>query len=88
VIYEVKKKGMITPFKGEKDVCETLEKFGKKPDVAARLDVHKINKKCPVDKVSSVCLPQVHVSVCIIRIDYCLMACRSRLRGESQYQIL
>lgn len=78
---------MITPFKGEKDVCETLEKYAKKPDVSQKLQQYKINKKCPVDKVSSVCLPQVHVSVRIIRIGYCLMECRSRLRGESQYQI-
>ena len=88
LIYEVKKKGMITPFKGEKDVCETVEKFGKKPDVAQKMQQYKISKKCPMEKVSSVCLPQVHVSVRIIRIGYCLMECRSRLRGESQYQLL
>jgi hypothetical protein len=79
---------MITPFKGEKDVCETVEKYGKQKDVGTKLQQYKINKKCPIDKVSSVCLPHVRVSVCIIRICYCLMECKSRFRGESQYQIL
>jgi len=74
----------MVPFKGEKDVCEVLEKWGKKPDVAKKLDQYKISKKCAVSAVSSVCLPQVHVSVRIIRIGYCLMECRSRFRGESQ----
>jgi hypothetical protein len=48
----------MVPFKGEKDVCETLESFAKKPDVAQKLEQYKISKKCPVAKVSSVCLPQ------------------------------
>jgi hypothetical protein len=77
----------MVPFKGEKDVCEELEKNGK-GDVAKKLDQYKISKKCPISKVSSVCLPQVHVSVRIIRIFQCLVECRSRLRGDSQYQIL
>jgi hypothetical protein len=46
---------MMVPFKGEKDVCETLAEFAKKPDVAKKLDQYKISKKCPVAKVSSVC---------------------------------
>jgi hypothetical protein len=78
----------MVPFKGEKDVCDEIEKQGKKPDVGKKMDQYKISKKCPVNKVSSVCLAQVNVSVRIIRIGYCLMECRSRLRGESQYQIL
>lgn len=53
LVYEVKKKGMITPFKGEKDVCETVEKFGKKPDVAQKMQQYKISKKCPMEKVKA-----------------------------------
>ena len=79
---------MMVPFKGEKDVCETLESFAKKPDVKQKLDQYKISPKCPVAKVSSVCLSQLHVSVRIIRFDYCLMEWRRRLRGDSQYQML
>jgi len=82
VVYDVKKKGMMVPFKGEKDVCETLEGFGKKPDVKKKLQQYKISEKCPVAKVSSVYLPQIHVSVRIIRIVYRLMECSSRLRGQ------
>jgi hypothetical protein len=51
VVYDVKKKGMMVPFKGEKDVCETLEGFGKKPDVKKKLQQYKISEKCPVAKV-------------------------------------
>ena len=47
---------MMVPFKGEKDVCETLASFAKKADVKKKLQQYKINEKCPVDKVSSVCL--------------------------------
>jgi len=61
---------MMVPFKGEKDVCETLAGFAKKPDVKKKLQQYKISEKCPIDKVSSVFLPQVHVSVRIIRIGY------------------
>jgi len=78
----------MVPFKGEKDVCEEVEKQSKDPKVAERMAYYKINRKCPMNAVSSVCLPQVHVSVRIIRIGYCLMEWRSRLRGDSQYQIL
>jgi hypothetical protein len=78
----------MVPFKGEKDVCEEVEKQSKNKDVAQRMDFYKINRKCPIAKVSSVCLSRVHVSVRIIRIRYCLMEERSSLRGDSQYRIL
>ena len=78
----------MVPFKGERDVCEELEKQSKNKDVAERMDFYKISKKCPVAKVSSVCLSQVHVSVRVIRIGYCLMERRSSLRGDNQYRIL
>jgi hypothetical protein len=54
----------MVPFKGEKDVCEEVEKQGKNKDVAERMDHYKINKKCPIAKVSSVCLSQVHTCFC------------------------
>jgi hypothetical protein len=78
---------MMVSFKGEINGCEKIEDFGKKPDVAERMDFYKVSKKCPVAKVSSVCLSQLHVSGRINRFDYCLMEWRSRFCGDSWYQI-
>jgi hypothetical protein len=63
MIYEVKKKGMMVPFKGERDFCEELEKYGNDPDTEKRMKQYNIGTSCPIPAVSSVCLPQVHVSV-------------------------
>lgn len=63
MIYDIKKKGMMVPFKGERDVCEELAKFSKDPDASKKMKEYKISSHCPVQPVSSVWLPQVHVSV-------------------------
>jgi hypothetical protein len=60
---EAKKKGMMVPLKVEKDVCVELAKLGKDPDTGKKMKQYKIGTSCPIPAVSSVCLPQVHVSV-------------------------
>lgn len=51
--YDVKKKGMMVPFKGERDACEELAKQSKQKDVADKLKQYKINKNCPVQAVKA-----------------------------------
>lgn len=66
VLYDVKKKGMMVPFKGERDACEELAKLSKKQDVADKLKQYKISKNCPINAVSSVYLVQVRAFVPIM----------------------
>ncbi|GFG31215.1 hypothetical protein Cfor_06931, partial [Coptotermes formosanus] len=53
VLYDVKKKGMMVPFKGERDACEELAKLSKKQDVADKLKQYKISKNCPINAVKA-----------------------------------
>jgi hypothetical protein len=52
VIYDVKKKGMMIPFKGEKDICEELATAAKDPTVAEKLKKYNIETSCPIKEVS------------------------------------
>jgi hypothetical protein len=51
-VYDVKKKGMMIPFKGEKNICEELATAAKDPDVAQKLEKNNIEKSCPIKEVS------------------------------------
>jgi hypothetical protein len=51
VTYDVKKKGMMVPFKGERDVCEEYEKACKESDTAARVKSYNLEMKCPIKSV-------------------------------------
>jgi hypothetical protein len=51
-VYDVKKRGMMIPFKGEKDVCEELATASKNPSVAANLVKYNIGTSCPITEVS------------------------------------
>jgi hypothetical protein len=53
VVYDVNKKGMMIPFKGEKDICEELATASKNPAVATNLIKYNIGTRCPVKEVSS-----------------------------------
>jgi hypothetical protein len=52
VLYDVKKKGMMIPFKGEKDICEELATYAKDPTVAEKLAKYNLEKSCPIKEVS------------------------------------
>ena len=52
VVYDVKKKGMMIPFKGEKDICEELATAAKDPTAAKKLKDYKIETSCPIKEVS------------------------------------
>jgi hypothetical protein len=52
VVYDVKKKGMMIPLKGEKDVCEELASASKDPNVAEKLTKYNLEKNCPIEEVS------------------------------------
>jgi hypothetical protein len=52
LVYDVKKRGMMVPFKGEKDICQELAKASRDPTVAANLKKYNIGPTCPVKEVS------------------------------------
>jgi hypothetical protein len=52
VVYDVKKRGMMIPFKGEKDICEELASASKDPTVAANLMKYNVGTSCPIKEVS------------------------------------
>jgi hypothetical protein len=51
-MYDVKRKGMMIPFKGEKDMCEELATATKNPDTAAELKKYNLDTHCPIKEVS------------------------------------
>jgi hypothetical protein len=53
VVYDVKKKGMMIPFKGEKNICEELATASQNPDVAADLVKYGVGTHCPIKEVIS-----------------------------------
>jgi hypothetical protein len=54
---------MNVPFKGTKDICEDLPKMTEDPETKQKFMEKGVNTECPVQPVSSVYLPQLHVSV-------------------------
>jgi hypothetical protein len=50
-MYDVKKRGMIVPFKGERDVCEELAKGSKEPETSQKLKQYHISPSCPIKAV-------------------------------------
>jgi len=52
VVYDVKKKGMMIPFKGEKDICEELATAAKDPTVKEKLKKYNLESGCPIKEVS------------------------------------
>lgn len=57
LVYDVKKRGMMIPLKGERDICEELAKASKNETVATNLAKNNIPKTCPF-KASKFCAPQ------------------------------
>jgi hypothetical protein len=53
LLYDVKKRGLMVPFKGEKNICQELETASRDPTVAANLKKYNIGPTCPVKKVST-----------------------------------
>ncbi|KDR14704.1 uncharacterized protein LOC110834292 [Zootermopsis nevadensis] len=53
VTYDIKKKGMMVPFKGEKDACEEIAKATKESDTASRLKKYNISPNCPIKSVNA-----------------------------------
>jgi len=51
-MYDVKKKGMMIPFKGEKDICQELATASKDPAVKEKLTKYDIESSCPIKEVS------------------------------------
>jgi len=51
-MYDVKKKGMMIPFKGEKDICEEIATAAKDPSVAEKMRKYNIETSCPIKAVS------------------------------------
>jgi hypothetical protein len=51
-VYDVKKRGMMIPLKGERDICEELANASKNQTVASNLAKNNIPTTCPVKKVS------------------------------------
>jgi hypothetical protein len=51
-VYDVKKRGMMIPIKGERDICEELAKASKDKTVATNLAKYNISPTCPVKEVS------------------------------------
>jgi hypothetical protein len=49
--YDVKKRGMMVPFKGDRDVCEEFEKACKDSDTAGRLKKYNVAPTCPIKSV-------------------------------------
>ncbi|XP_069683230.1 uncharacterized protein [Periplaneta americana] len=56
LIYDVKKRGMMVPFKGEKDICEEMAKAAQDPEAQKKLKEKNISATCPVKK-SKMCAP-------------------------------
>jgi hypothetical protein len=54
-IYDVKKRGMIVPFKGEKDVCDEVPKLAKDKKAGDLFTKYKIPTSCPFKAVSVTC---------------------------------
>ena len=52
MVYDIKKKGMMIPLKGEKDVCEELATAAKDPKVAEKFTKYNLEKNCPIKEVS------------------------------------
>ncbi|PNF14027.1 hypothetical protein B7P43_G03565 [Cryptotermes secundus] len=55
--YDVKKRGMMIPIKGERDVCEELANASKNKTVAENLAKNNIPTSCPFKK-SKICAPE------------------------------
>jgi hypothetical protein len=51
-VYDVKKRGMMIPLKGERDICEELAKASKNQTVATSLAKNNIPTTCPIKAVS------------------------------------
>jgi hypothetical protein len=51
-VYDVKKRGMMIPIKGERDVCDDLAKASQNATVAANMAKNNIPSTCPVKEVS------------------------------------
>jgi hypothetical protein len=51
-VYDVKKRGMMIPLKGERDICEELAKASKNTTVATKLAKNNIPTSCPLKEVS------------------------------------
>jgi hypothetical protein len=51
-VYDIKKRGMMIPIKGERDVCEELATASKNKTVATNLAKNNIPTSCPVKEVS------------------------------------
>jgi hypothetical protein len=51
-VYDVKKRGMMIPIKGERDICEELANASKNETVAANLAKNNIPTTCPFKEVS------------------------------------
>jgi hypothetical protein len=50
--YDVKKRGMMIPIKGERDICDDLAKASQNATVAANMAKNNIPSTCPVKEVS------------------------------------
>jgi hypothetical protein len=55
-MYDVKKRGMIVPFKGEKDVCDEIPKISKEPKASKLFKKYEISQNCPMKAVSITCV--------------------------------
>ncbi|KAJ9583949.1 hypothetical protein L9F63_021723 [Diploptera punctata] len=58
VMYDIRKKGIVVPFKGEKNMCEEIEKMGKTPEAVEKLKEYNVVAKCPIPKMDSMCVPE------------------------------
>ncbi|KAJ4447659.1 hypothetical protein ANN_09666 [Periplaneta americana] len=63
VVYDVKKRGMMVPFKGEKDVCEEIAKASQDPEAQKKLKEKNINPNCPIKKMKLCAPPDEKVDV-------------------------
>lgn len=53
VMYDVKKRGMIVPFKGEKDVCDEVPKVAKEKKASELFAKYKVPSNCPFKAIKA-----------------------------------
>jgi hypothetical protein len=51
-VYDVRKRGMMIPIKGDRDICDELATASRNETVATNMKKNNIPTSCPIKKVS------------------------------------